>query len=85
MLRAAVCRRSSVPISNCVLSVDALRMYKPRPEVYALVPAAEASNRPRRVRVLEPMGRDGRGSVRLPGGMDQSRQHCRTNMRIGRR
>ena len=73
MLAAAVQASGIAPLCDAVLSVDAVRMYKPRPEVYALVTdrfgiAAGRS----RVRLLEPMGRHGRGLVRLPPGVGQS-------------
>ncbi len=37
MLEAAVQASGIAPLCDAVLSVDAVRMYKPRPEVYALV------------------------------------------------
>jgi 2-haloacid dehalogenase len=40
MLRAAVSAAQVGSDLDFVLSVDSIRMYKPRPEVYALVPAA---------------------------------------------
>lgn len=40
MLQAAVSAAQVGADLDCVLSVDSIRMYKPRPEVYALVPAA---------------------------------------------
>jgi 2-haloacid dehalogenase len=40
MLEAAVAAAGLGADLDCVLSVDGIRMYKPRPEVYALVPAA---------------------------------------------
>jgi 2-haloacid dehalogenase len=40
MLEAAVAAARLSADLDCVLSVDSIRMYKPRPEVYALVPAA---------------------------------------------
>ena len=39
MLEAAVQASGIAPLCDAVLSVDAVRMYKPRPEVYALVTA----------------------------------------------
>ncbi len=75
MLKAAVAAAGLGTDLDFVLSVDSIRKYKPRPEVG------------RRVRVLEPVGRDGRGFVRLPGGLDQSRQPagriCRPAARSG--
>jgi 2-haloacid dehalogenase len=40
MLEAAVAAADLGTDLDCVLSVDGIRMYKPRREVYALVPAA---------------------------------------------
>jgi len=40
MLAAAVAAAGLGAVLDCVLSVDSIRMYKPRREVYALVPAA---------------------------------------------
>jgi 2-haloacid dehalogenase len=40
MLEAAVAAADLGADLDFVLSVDSIRMYKPRPEVYALVPAA---------------------------------------------
>ena len=63
MLAAAVDAAGIGDDLDAVLSVDAIRIYKPRPEVYALVTEAfrlDAARR--RVRLLEPLGRDGRGA-----------------------
>jgi 2-haloacid dehalogenase len=46
MLDAAVTAAGISDKLDAVLSVDAIRMYKPRPEVYALVTKAFAVNRP---------------------------------------
>ena len=48
MLDAAVSASGMAPLLDAVLSVDAVRMYKPRPEVYALVTARFAL-RPREI------------------------------------
>ena len=78
MLDVAVSASGMASLLDAVLSVDAVRMYKPRPEVYALVTARFAL-RPREVvvRVVQPLGCDGRGGVRLSPAMGQSHAPAR--------
>ena len=74
MLRAATEASGTAELLDAVLSVDAVRLYKPRPEVYALV-----TDRFGLVRggdcfcFLEPLGHYGRGVFRLPCHLGQSR------------
>ena len=75
MLAAAVEAAGIGGDLDAVLSVDTIRIYKPRPEVYALVTERfRLSARRRRLRLVEPLGRDGRGGVRLPHRLGQSRR-----------
>ena len=67
--------RASKDDLDAVLSVDAVKMFKPRPEVYALVTERFAVQAGRGgVRVVEPLGRHGRDRLRLPHRLDQPRQ-----------
>ncbi len=60
---------------DAVFSVDAVKMFKPRPEVYALGDQGVRLQTSRRdVRILEPMGRLWRHGLRFPNGVDQPRQ-----------
>ena len=60
---------------DAVLSVDTVKMFKPRPEVYALV-TREFSCQPAEVvvRIFEPLGCLRRHRVRLPHRLDQPRE-----------
>ena len=88
MLAAAVEAAGIAALLDAVLSVDAVRLYKPRPEVYALVTDAFAVQAGGgRVRLLESLGRHGGGGVRLPPAMGQSGENargvCRASARAG--
>ncbi len=86
MLDAAVEASGMAPLLDAVLSVDAVRMYKPRREVYALVTdALRVESAGDRVRVVQPLGRDGRGGVRLSPALGQSHAACPKNMPSTRR
>ena len=62
---------------DAVLSVDAVRMYKPRPRsLRARHRSLRHASGGDRVRVVEPLGRHGRGSVRLSPALGQSRRHA---------
>ena len=83
-------RRSRPPGSkadlDAVLSVDTVKMFKPRPEVYALVTSAFCGQARRGdVRLVEPLGRDGRDRLRLPHRLGQPRQGAGRVLRISRR
>ena len=83
MLKGAVDAAGIGGNLDAVLSVDTIRMYKPRPEVYALVTSHfKCALEGRDLRVVQPLGRNGRGFVWLPRALDQPRQRCRTNMPI---
>ena len=74
MLKGAVDAATIGGDLDAVLSVDAIRMYKPRPEVYALVTEPFQMRTERRdLRVVQPLGRDGRGLVRFPRALGQPR------------
>ena len=75
MLDGAVKAGKLGTVLDAVLSVDVLRMYKPRAEVYALVDGSFRRETGRRhVRLVEPLGRDGRRRLRLQAGLGQSRE-----------
>ena len=77
MLAAAVDAAGMAGLFDAVLSVDSVRAYKPRPEVYALV-TARFSIKPEDVciRLVQPVGRHGRVFLRLRHGVAQSRPHA---------
>ena len=71
---------------DAVLSVDVLKMFKPRPEVYAPRHRSFQMQAGRRdFRVVQPLGRDGGHLGRLPRPVGQPRARCRTNISISRR
>ena len=75
MLEAAVKASGMAGSFDAVFSVDTVRAYKPRPEVYALVTDGLCGHAARRrLRLVEPLGRDGRIGVRLPPVLGQSRE-----------
>ncbi len=80
MLAAAVEAASIGGDLDAVLSVDTIRMYKPRPEVYALVTERfKLAPRRRRVRLLEPLGRDGGARPSASGPPGSIAPGCRRN------
>ena len=89
MLDAAVEASGMAGLFDAVLSVDAVGVYKPRAEVYALV-TNRFGVKPggSRIRLVEPMGRHGRGRVRLSPALGQSRADagriCRAAADAGR-
>ena len=86
MLDGAVGAAGIGDLLDAVLSVDAIRIYKPQPAVYAMVTdALQRRARGCRVRLVEPLGRDGRDCVRLPLRVGQPRRTCRTSIRNSRR
>ena len=75
MLKGAVDAAGIGGDLDAVLSVDAVKMFKPRPEVYALVTDHfECAAERRDVRVVEPLGRDGGHLGRLPRPLGQPQQ-----------
>ena len=78
MLTAAVDAAKIGGDLDAVLSVDAIGIYKPRPEVYALVTDALRAIATRsRVRFLEPLGCSRSACVRFPDRLDQPRRPAR--------
>ncbi len=83
MLAAAVTAAGLGKLLDHVLSVDAIRIYKPRREVYALaIDRARAVAGGDRFRVVEPLGRGRCGGGRHDGDLDQSRRRARGIRRI---
>ena len=75
MLKGAVDAAGIGGDLDALLSVDALKMFKPRPEVYSLVTATlRMQARRRHLRLVKPLGRDGRRLRRLPRHVGQSRE-----------
>ncbi len=76
MLKGAVDAAGIGGDLDAVLSVDVLKMFKPRPEVYRLVTDHYKCNARRRdLRVVQPLGRDGGNvSVGFPRPLGQPQQ-----------
>ena len=66
MLRSAVSAAKLADLLDAVISVDAVRMYKPRSEVYALATTPQSATPGDHVCFLEPLGHHGGGGMR-PG------------------
>ncbi len=81
MLAAAVGAAQLGSHLDAVLSVDAIRMYKPRPEVLCPGDTGLRHCAGRHgVRLIQPLGRDGRRFGRFRHRLGESRRKCRTNM-----
>ena len=78
MLAAIVEAAGFAALFDAVFSVEAAGLYKPRPEIYALVTARMAvAPARRRLRLVEPLGRDGRSLLRLHRLLGQPLQSAR--------
>ena len=78
MLEAAVTASGMANVLDAVLSVDAVRAYKPRPRsLCARHRALRRRTATGCLRLVEPLGRDGRRGLRLPPVLGQSRQNAR--------
>ena len=75
MLKGAVSAANIGGDLDAVLSVDTLKMFKPRPEVYGLRPL-QMQTGGRELRLVEPLGCDGKRSRRLPWYLGQPRDHA---------
>ena len=76
MLKGAVDAAGIGGELDAVLSVDVLKMFKPRPEVYGWSPTITNASRRRDLRVVQPLGRDGGRFGRLPRALGQPQQNA---------